>query len=79
MDNNQYIELKVFMERQSVSMENLEKDIDELKALHIENGQNRMEICEGELKSLNRFKNGSMAVLGLILVCLPFLSKYIGE
>lgn len=68
LNQNQYTELKVFMERQAVALEHLQKN-------SIPEGLKRMEKVEKDVTHLNMWKYG-ISMVGVFMVGLfKFLDK----
>lgn len=76
MEQDQYTELKVLMERVSVGLENVEDKIEELKNDIVPNGKERVKSLEKEVKALAKFKNGLAAIGALIVGLIPFSESF---
>ena len=58
--------IRVLLERNSVVLEHILKDIAEMKSTAIPNGKERMESCEENIESLNRWKFGLAGVVAFV-------------
>ncbi len=77
MQPDQYTEVKVLLERMSVSLENVNKEIGEIKEAMIPDGKNRLTEVEDDVKILTRFKNGAAAIIMLVCLLLPFSERFL--
>jgi len=58
--------IRVLLERNSVVLEHILKDIAEIKSTSIPNGKDRMESCEESIESLNRWKFGLAGIVAFV-------------
>lgn len=63
------------MTRVTVSLENVEKNMEELKADMIPNGKDRVKQVEKDIRILLKFRNGLAAVGVAVIALLPFSDK----
>lgn len=76
MRNKDFVEIRETLARQNVILATMQSDISSIKGELIPEGKNRLGELEKDVKSLNKYKNGLIAIVTFIST-MPLIKELI--